>query len=58
MPLTRLIIKNYKSIRQARNDIIHNNNDIDVTQHNVIDCYMMISKVIFFKITEGQDEYI
>ena len=50
--------KNYKLIRQARNDIIHNNKDIDVTQHNVIDCYMMISKVIFFKITEGQDEYI
>lgn len=63
--VTRLNIKftpkqedNYKKIRDARNDIMHNNKEIDITQHNIIDCYIMISKVIFYKITEGIDEYI
>lgn len=49
---------NYLKVRKARNDIIHNNNEIDITQHNIIDCYILISKVIFHKITEGTNEYI
>ena len=49
---------NYKKIRKARNDIIHNNEKIDITQHDIIDCYIFISKVIFYKITEDQNEYI
>lgn len=51
-------LENYRNIRKARNDIIHNNSEIDITQHNIIDCYILVSKVIFYKITEGQNEYI
>ena len=51
-------IDNYKNIRKARNDIIHNNNEINITQHDIIDCYMLVSKVVFYKITENQNEYI
>jgi len=50
--------KNYKRIRKARNDIVHNNEKVDITQHDIIDCYIFISKVIFYKITEDQNEYI
>lgn len=51
-------IDNYKKIRKARNNIIHNNNEINITQHDIIDCYMLVSKVVFYKITEDQNEYI
>lgn len=51
-------MENYKNIRKARNDIIHNNNEINITQHDIIDCYILVSKVIFYKITEEQNEYI
>ena len=49
---------NYKRIRNARNNIVHNNEKVDITQHDIIDCYIFISKIIFYKITEGQNEYI
>lgn len=51
-------MENYKKIRKARNDIIHNNNEINITPHDIIDCYILVSKVIFYKITEEQNEYI
>ena len=50
--------ENYRRIRKARNDIVHNNEKVDITQHDIIDCYIFISKVIFYKITEDQNEYI
>ena len=50
--------ENYKKIRQGRNDIIHNNKKIDINQQDLIECYMTISKIIFYKITEGTNEYI
>lgn len=48
----------YKNIRKSRNNIEHNNHPIDIVQREIIECYILISKVIFYKMTEGIDEYI
>lgn len=56
--LTEKQEQNYRNIRKARNSIIHNNEEIDITQHDIIECYMTISKVIFYRITEEINEFI
>lgn len=56
--LTEKQEKNYRTIRNARNSIIHNNEEIDITQQDIIECYMTISKVIFYRITEEINEFI
>lgn len=56
--LTEKQEKNYRTIRNARNSIIHNNEEIDITQQDIIECYMTISKVIFHRITEEINEFI
>lgn len=56
--LTEKQEKNYRDIRKARNSIIHNNEEIDITQQDIIECYMTVSKVVFYRITEGINEFV
>ena len=49
---------NYNKIRTARNDIIHNGRKVDVMKHDIIDFYMFLSKVMFYKLVEVKNESI
>lgn len=49
---------NYDKIRTARNDIIHNGRKVDVMKHDIIDFYMFLSKVMFYKLVEVKNESI
>ena len=44
----------YNKIRDARNDIIHGRKKVDVQKHDIINCYMFLSKVMFYKLKENQ----
>lgn len=43
----------YNKIRDARNDIIHGRKKVDVQKHDIINCYMFLSKVMFYKLKEN-----
>lgn len=43
----------YNKIRDARNDIIHWRKKVDVQKHDIINCYMFLSKVMFYKLKEN-----
>lgn len=49
---------NYNKIRTARNDIIHNGRKVDMMKHDIIDFYMFLSKVMFYKLVEVKNESI
>ena len=40
----------YNKIREARNDIIHGRKKVKVQKQDIIDCYMFLSKVMFYKL--------
>ena len=40
----------YNKIRDARNDIIHGRKKVKVQKQDIIDCYMFLSKVMFYKL--------
>lgn len=40
----------YNKIRNARNDIIHGRKKVKVQKQDIIDCYMFLSKVMFYKL--------
>lgn len=43
----------YNKIRDARNNIIHGRKKVDVQKHDIINCYMFLSKVMFYKLKEN-----
>lgn len=43
----------YNKIRNARNDIIHGRKKVDVQKYDIINCYMFLSKVMFYKLKEN-----
>lgn len=40
----------FNKIREARNDIIHGRKKVKVQKQDIIDCYMFLSKVMFYKL--------
>lgn len=44
----------YNKIRKARNDIIHGRKKADIQKYDIINCYMFLSKVMFYKLKENQ----
>ena len=49
---TETQFKNYNKIRNARNDIIHGRKKVKIQKHDIIDFYMFLSKVMFYKLKE------
>lgn len=49
---TKEQFKTYNKIRDARNDIIHGRKKVEIQKHDIIDFYMLLSKVMFFKLKE------
>lgn len=49
---TETQFKNYNKIRDARNDIIHGRKKVKIQKHDIIDFYMFLSKVMFYKLKE------
>lgn len=45
----------YNKIRDARNDIIHGRKKADIQKYDIINCYMFLSKVMFYKLKENQE---
>ena len=45
-------IKSYNKIREARNDIIHGRKKVKVKPNDIIECYMFLSKIMFYKLKE------
>ena len=43
----------YNKIRDARNDIIHGRKKVEIQKHDIINCYMFLSKVMFYKLKEN-----
>lgn len=43
----------YKKIREARNDIIHGRKKVKIQKYDIIECYMFLSKVMFYKLKEN-----
>ena len=46
--------KNYNKIRDARNDIIHGRKKVDIEKIDIIQFYMFLSKVMFYKVMGEQ----
>ena len=43
----------YNKVRDARNDIIHGRKKVKIQKHDIIACYMFLSKVMFYKLKEN-----
>lgn len=55
---TKKQFDNYEKIRNARNDIIHNGHKVNILKHDIIDFYMFLSKVMFYKLMEVKNDSV